>query len=244
MLSEDYQNSFPTNAGSANRSSLLLFSLTTGSLDMSSCSRSGLPCTCGTSRPTLLLYICGILTASGSPVPARRGCPSPVSEGFVRVCSEGAGFFLILGGVNLSGAGTLRSSEKRFSECRLMSSHPRCSGVACGGENGRITGDRPTCTNIGEAMLFRGILTSCALCMYFAATGLRSDLADVMPLGCLTGSFGPTGVRGVRGDFRFGEGAKMVTLSEVRFRSSTWRSRSCSNGSAKGSLSIVCRLVS
>lgn len=124
------------------------------------------------------------------------------------------------GDANLSGAGTLRSSEKRFSECRLMSSHPTGSGAARGGENGLITGDRPTCTSTGEAMLFLGILTSWALCMYFAATGLSSDLAEVMPVGCLTGSFGPTGVRGVRGDIRFGEGANIVTLSEVRFRSS------------------------
>lgn len=70
-------------------------------------------------------------------------------------------------------------------------------------------------------MLFRGIFTSCALCIYFAATGLSRDLAEFIPLGCLTGSFGPTGVRGVCGDLKFGEGAKMVTLSDVRFRSST-----------------------
>lgn len=80
--------------------------------------------------------------------------------------------------------------------------------------------------------------------MYFAATGLKSDLAEVIPSGCRTGSFGPTGVLGVRGVFRFGDGAKIVTLSEVRSRSSTCRSRSCSNGSAKGSLSMVWRLMS
>lgn len=84
-----------------------------------------------------------------------------------------------------------------------------------------ITGDRPTCTRTGDAMLFRGILTSCALCMYCAATELSSDRADVVPFGCLIGNFGPTGIRGVRGEMRFGEGAKIVTLSEVRFRSST-----------------------
>lgn len=80
--------------------------------------------------------------------------------------------------------------------------------------------------------------------MYFAATGLSKDLDEVMPFGCLTGSFGPTGVRGVLGDMRFGDPAKTVTLSEVRLRSSTWRIRSCSNGSAKGLLSRVCRLIS
>jgi hypothetical protein len=79
--------------------------------------------------------------------------------------------------------------------------------------------------------------------MYFAATGLSSDLAEVMPFACLMGSFGPTGVRGVRGGIRFGDGAKMVTLSDVRFRSSIWRSTSCSKGSLKGSLSTDCRPV-
>ena len=196
------QKSFPINAGLANLSSLLLFSRTTGSLDSSSCARPGLPCIFGTSRPTLLLYLCGILTVNGSPLPARRVCPAPVKDGFVRVCDAGTGFFLTTGDANFSGAGTLCSSEKCFSELRLMSSHPKGSGAAGGGENGLITGERPTCTSIGEATLLRGILTSCALCRYFAATGLSNDLADAMPFGCLTGSFGPTGVRGVRGVLR------------------------------------------
>lgn len=155
------------------------------------------------------------------------------------MCDAATGFRWTTGDANLSGAGTLWSSEKCFSEWRLNSSHPRCSGAAGGGENGLITGDRPTCTRTGDAILFRGILTSCALCMYFAATGLSSDRAEVMPFGCLTGSCGPTGVRGVRGDIRFGDEAKTVTLSEVRLRSSTCRSRSCSNGSANGLLSTV-----
>lgn len=145
------------------------------------------------------------------------------------------------GDAKVSGAGTLCSSEKCFGgrELRLMASQPRGSGAAGGGEKGLITGERPTCTMMGEATLWRGILTSCAWRKYFAATGLSSDLADVTPFGCLTGNFGPTGLRGVRGVFKLGDGANIVTLSDVRFCSSTWRSRSCSNGSAKGSLSSV-----
>lgn len=231
-----YQKSFPINVGSANLSSLLLFSRTIGSWDISSWPGFG-AWILGTSSPTLLLYMCGMLTVSGKPLPAKRACPAPVNEGFVRVCDVGTGFFLMTIGANLSGAGTLCSSEKCFSDCRFMSSHPRGSGAAGGGEKGLITGDRPTCTRTGEATLFLGILTSWALCMYFAATGLNKDLAEVIPFGCLTGSFGPTGVRGVLGVIKFGDGAKMVTLSDVRFLSSTWRSRSCSKGSAKGSLS-------
>lgn len=165
--------------------------------------------------------MCGILTVSGRPFPANSACPAPVSEGFMGVCEAGTGFLWTTGDANLSGAGTLCSSEKCFSEWRFISSHPRCSGAAGGGENGLITGDRPTCTRTGDAMLFRGILTSWALCMYFAATGLSNDLAEVMPFGCLTGSLGPTGVRGVLGDIKFGDPANTVTLSEVRLRSST-----------------------
>lgn len=215
------QKSFPISAGLANLNSLLLFSRTTGSLDSSSCARSGLLCIFDISSPTLLLYLCGILTVNGSPLPTSRVCPAPVKDGFVRVCDAGTGFFLMTGDATFSGAGTLCSSEKSFSELRLISSHPKGSGAAGGGEKGLITGERPTCTSTGEATLLRGILTSCALCRYFAATGLNSDLADVMPFGCLTGNFGPKGVRGVRGVFRLGDGANIVTLSDVRFCSST-----------------------
>lgn len=76
------------------------------------------------------------------------------------MCDVGTGFLVITGDANLSGAGTLCSSEYRFSECRLISSHPTGSGAAGGGENGLMTGDRPTWTRIGEATLFRGIFTS------------------------------------------------------------------------------------
>ena len=136
MLAEGSQNSFPIKAGSANRNSPLLFSLTAGSLDWNSFSRPELQCILGTSSPILLLYLCGIVTVNGSPLPASRACPAPVREGFIRVCEEGIGFFVTAGDAKLNGAGVLRLSESR-----LMFSQPSGSGAGGGGENGLITGD-------------------------------------------------------------------------------------------------------